>query len=195
MNKRQFFVTSAGVVALVVGGAGLLSASSAGATPDGLEPNPRGTISGTYGNPALLTCTGSGASGDIDGDGKPDEIAVDALHYNVKSPRDSASGMASGKRQHRPVIVIRKEFGPSSSAWSRLYSNGTSLSCTMTHKGIGTYSDGTPRDVTMQLTGVTVTDHQVMLGDTRSPDEGPLGMHEEIELTTAMVTWSSTRPT
>lgn len=34
-----------------------------------------------------------------------------AAHYNVKSPRDSASGMASGKRTHHPVTFV-KEWGP-----------------------------------------------------------------------------------
>jgi hypothetical protein len=59
--------------------------------------------------------------GDLDGDGASDEAVVRltcaggdlrAAHYNVKSPRDSASGMASGKRTHHPVTFV-KEWGPS----------------------------------------------------------------------------------
>ncbi len=59
--------------------------------------------------------------GDVDGDGVTDEATVRlacaggdlrAAHYNVKSPRDSASGMASGKRTHHPVTFV-KEWGPS----------------------------------------------------------------------------------
>ena len=59
--------------------------------------------------------------GDLDGDGVSDEAvvrltctqgALHAIHYNVKSPRDSASGMASGKRTHGPVTFV-KEWGPS----------------------------------------------------------------------------------
>jgi hypothetical protein len=34
------------------------------------------------------------------------------FHFEVKSPRDSASGQASGKRMHKP-ITITKEWGPS----------------------------------------------------------------------------------
>ena len=60
-------------------------------------------------------------AGDLDGDGVPDDAVVrlicgggqlQAAHYNVKSPRDSASGMASGKRTHHPVTFV-KEWGPS----------------------------------------------------------------------------------
>lgn len=35
-----------------------------------------------------------------------------SFHYNVKSPRDAASGMASGKRSHQPVTFV-KEWGAS----------------------------------------------------------------------------------
>ncbi len=36
-----------------------------------------------------------------------------AFHYNVKSPRDVATGQASGKRQHGPVSMV-KEWGAAS---------------------------------------------------------------------------------
>lgn len=56
-------------------------------------------------------------AGDLDGDGLPDDAVVrltcaagqlQAAHYNVKSPRDSASGMASGKRMHKPITVTKE---------------------------------------------------------------------------------------
>lgn len=60
------------------------------------------------------------AAGDLDGDGAPDEAIVklrcsggtleDARY--ILSPRDSASGQASGKRTHKPVKFV-KEWGPS----------------------------------------------------------------------------------
>jgi hypothetical protein len=61
-------------------------------------------------------------AGDLDGDGVADDAVVrltcaagklSAVHFlhEVKSPRDSASGQASGKRMHKP-ITITKEWGP-----------------------------------------------------------------------------------
>ena len=59
------------------------------------------------------------SSADIDEDGVLDEGIVRlqcaggelrAAHYTVKSPRDSASGMASGERMHKPFTLI-KEWG------------------------------------------------------------------------------------
>jgi hypothetical protein len=59
------------------------------------------------------------STGDLDGDGQPDsavirincEAGVDhAAQYQVISPRDSASGQATGKRMHKPFTIV-KEWG------------------------------------------------------------------------------------
>lgn len=59
-------------------------------------------------------------TGDLDGDGRADEAylklvcgggALMQATYTVASPRDSASGQASGKRMHKPVTFV-KEWGP-----------------------------------------------------------------------------------
>jgi hypothetical protein len=58
------------------------------------------------------------AAGDLDGDGKADDAilklicaggALKEAHYII-SPRDSATGQASGKRMHKPVTFV-KEWG------------------------------------------------------------------------------------
>ena len=59
------------------------------------------------------------SSADLDGDGLADnviiriECAAGALHaadFRVTSPRDAASGQASGKRMHKPFTIV-KEWG------------------------------------------------------------------------------------
>jgi len=44
--------------------------------------------------------------------GHLDQMLATAFDYGLVSPRDLATGQASGKRQHKPV-VITKEWGPS----------------------------------------------------------------------------------
>lgn len=60
------------------------------------------------------------AAGDLDGDGRADEAflklvcadgAVRQSSYAIASPRDAASGMPTGKRQHGSVTIV-KEWGP-----------------------------------------------------------------------------------
>ena len=69
-------------------------------------------VTGEPGGPLYLRVQ----AGDLDGDGAPDEAAVeltctagkvtDASY--VVTPRDSASGMATGKRQHAPVRITKE---------------------------------------------------------------------------------------
>jgi type VI secretion system secreted protein Hcp len=51
--------------------------------------------------------------GDNSRTGQPDYMACLGFSYEIKSPRDAASGMATGKRQHQPIRII-KEWGPAS---------------------------------------------------------------------------------
>lgn len=55
-------------------------------------------------------------AGDLDGDGLPDDAYIklvcsggklEQASYEMK-PRDSASGMATGKRMHKPLTLVRK---------------------------------------------------------------------------------------
>ncbi|GEM_PF-631459 len=39
---------------------------------------------------------------------RKDWIKLDSLQYELNSPRDAATGQATGKRQHKPVTVITK---------------------------------------------------------------------------------------
>jgi hypothetical protein len=59
------------------------------------------------------------SAGDLDGDGLPDSAylrldcaggVLKQAQYQVKSPRDSASGQATGKRMHKPMTIV-KEWG------------------------------------------------------------------------------------
>lgn len=77
-----------------------------------------GVAQAAPGEPLLLKVA---SAGDLDGDGLPDDgileltcagssIQAAAMRFHVKSPRDAASGQASGKRQHQP-LMLSKEWG------------------------------------------------------------------------------------
>jgi hypothetical protein len=64
------------------------------------------------------------STGDLDGDGLPDTAVIriscdagvsPAAQYQVISPRDSASGQATGKRMHKPFTIV-KEWGAATPA-------------------------------------------------------------------------------
>lgn len=67
------------------------------------------------------------AAGDLDGDGRADDAilkltctggALKGAHYII-SPRDSATGQASGKRMHKPVTFV-KEWGAATPQLSQI---------------------------------------------------------------------------
>lgn len=55
--------------------------------------------------------------------GKGDKIAGLAFHYDVKSPRDAATGMASGKRQHGAITFTKAIDSSSPQIFQALISN------------------------------------------------------------------------
>ena len=67
-------------------------------------------------------------AGDLDGDGLPDDAylrltcaagKLQQAAYEVKSPRDIATGQASGKRQHGSITIV-KEWGAASPQLSKM---------------------------------------------------------------------------
>ena len=101
-------------IAAILLGAGISTAASPAAPT---KINIQGVLREAPAGPIYLHVS----AGDLDGDGLADEaylrlVCADGVvrqaAYTIKSPRDSASGMASGKRTHKPVTFI-KEWGPS----------------------------------------------------------------------------------
>ena len=101
-------------IAAILVGAGISAAATAAAPT---KINIQGVLRETPTGPIYLHVR----AGDLDGDGLADEAfvrlvcadgVVKQAAYTIKSPRDSASGVASGKRTHKPVKFV-KEWGPS----------------------------------------------------------------------------------
>lgn len=69
-------------------------------------------------------------SGDVKGSvtqkGREDSIMVIALNHEVVSPRDAASGLPTGKRQHKP-ITITKEVDKSSPILYNILTNNENV--------------------------------------------------------------------
>jgi len=78
---------------------------------------------------AYMRLTGE-TQGEIKGSvtqaGREDSIMIIGYSHEVISPRDAASGMASGKRQHKP-IVITKELDKSTPILANVLYNNENL--------------------------------------------------------------------
>ena len=51
----------------------------------------------------MFLANGTPVRADTQTAGREDQIEVIATNYQIKSPRDAASGLPTGKRMHKPV--------------------------------------------------------------------------------------------
>lgn len=58
--------------------------------------------------------------------GSPTSEKAIAFHYEVSAPRDAASGMATGKRMHKPITIV-KEWGASAPQLMRAMASGAAI--------------------------------------------------------------------
>ena len=136
--------------------------------------------------------------GPIDGSvtqkGREKSIAIIAVQHQIVSPRDPATGMPSGKRQHKP-FVITKELdkatpllynalvnNESISEWSlKFYTPGTAAA-----KNVGKEQN----HYTVKLTNATVASIDFHMENTRRPDGREIPEYEKVAFTYQKIEWS-----
>lgn len=104
--------------------------------------------------------------------------------YSVVSPRDPASGLATGKRQHRPIRIIKPWGASSTQFFTALVTNEVLSNVTIDFFSINVTTGQMVLDHTFKLTNATVaniTHHS----DNGVVDEksGKAPSYESIELT------------
>jgi len=95
--------------------------------------------------------------------GKGDKIAGLAFHYDVKSPRDAATGMASGKRQHGAITFTKAVDSSSPQIFQALIGNEVLKSVLFEFRG--TSADGQEMIFyQMTLTNATLSEVEQYVG-------------------------------
>lgn len=181
-----------GLVALGTAGAGLTgTATTAQAAPGGAVES--SDLAGEL--PALLrlTLNGKDVAGDVTG--TPDRTgAIEVLYYqsDVKSPRDLATGQASGRRQYQPVI-IRKRIDKASPLLARALATNQIGDATIQfyRQAAGHGVGGQEQFFTVQFQGISFASIQHLLPDThKSAGEVSTPPIEELTFTFQKITWT-----
>ncbi|MEO3690531.1 type VI secretion system tube protein TssD [Roseateles paludis] len=136
-----------------------------------------------------------GSKGDIKGDsrvkGREDAIVVIAASHELNSPRDAASGLPSGKRQHRPFVITKELDRSTPLLRHALVTNETLPSATID------FYRPTPRGglaveekyLTIKLTNASIaTIRQVMLNN-KNPELVRYAQNEEVSFTYQKIEW------
>ncbi len=136
--------------------------------------------------------------GDIRGSvvqkGRQGRIAVIAASHGIVSPRDSVSGMATGKRMHKPLLITKELDKSTPLLLKALVDSETITSFTLDFFSPGTVGAGGSgvevNDFTITLQDAQIASVETTMPNNRQPDLAKLATFEEIAFTYSTITWT-----
>jgi type VI secretion system secreted protein Hcp len=134
-----------------------------------------------------------GKSGEIKGGttqkGREGMIAVHALEQNVVVPVDVSSGMATGRRVHKPIVITKRVDKSSAPLHLALSRDEVLSEVTIQFFEVG--RDGVERNhYTIVLKNARITGLRHVMLDNNKPDLARLPAYEELTLVYESITWT-----
>lgn len=146
---------------------------------------------------AYLKLTGQ-KQGDIKGSvtqkGREGKIMVIAVNHEIISPRDATSGLATGKRQHKPFTITKELDKSTPLLFSALVNNETIISWELQFfiakikSGAG--AGGETNHYTVKLTNASITDIKSIMPNNKISELAKLLEYEEISFTYQSIEWT-----
>jgi type VI secretion system secreted protein Hcp len=135
--------------------------------------------------------------GDIKGaarqKGREGRIAVIAVSHEIVSPRDPASGQATGRRQHKP-LVITKELDRSTPLLHAAHVNNeviTGFTLDFFSADQGSAGTGVEvNDYTITLENASIVGIHTVMPNTKDPDLIKRATYQEVSFTYEKITWT-----
>jgi type VI secretion system secreted protein Hcp len=142
------------------------------------------------GQKAFLTCTGVKQGKFVGGvitKGLEGHMEVASADHSVVSPRDPATGQATGKRQHKPLTIVKAVDRATPQLYNAFTGNETLTSCLL--KFYKKSSTGVLTNYyTITLTNASIAQIDLSKGDARFQN-GRLGEFEEISFVYQKIEW------
>ena len=140
-------------------------------------------------------------SGEIRGSvtqkGRENKILVIAASHDVVTPRDPASGLATGKRMHKPLVVT-KELDRASAPLHQVQASNEKLRefelqfWTPQLKGGAAGGGAEVQYFTITLTDASIAEIHTQMPNTKHPDLAKLEIFEEVAFTYQKIEWTWT---
>ena len=122
--------------------------------------------------------------------GRENSIAVHSFSQEIDSPRDSASGLPSGKRTHQPLVVVKDVDQSSPHLWQAFVTNETLSSCQLQFWETATdKTSGETQFFTIILTNASIASVHASMADNENPANANLAVREEISLVYQKIEW------
>jgi type VI secretion system secreted protein Hcp len=134
-----------------------------------------------------------GKSGEIKGDAiqknRENMIVVHGIEHSVVVPTDVGSGLATGKRQHKPVVITKGVDKSSPALRQALVMNELLSEVTIQFYEVS--RDGVERNhYTIVLKNARITGVRHVMRDNKNPETARLPAYEELSLVYEAITWT-----
>jgi type VI secretion system secreted protein Hcp len=131
--------------------------------------------------------------GDIKGGvtqkGRKDTIMVVAVNHEIVSPRDPASGLPTGKRMHKP-LVITKEVDPASPLLHNALVNNETLTEWELQFFQPSQTGAEKQFYTIKLTNANIASIQTVMPNNKVPELSKFAEYEEVAFTYQKIEWT-----
>jgi type VI secretion system secreted protein Hcp len=142
---------------------------------------------------AFLTLKGQkqgSINGSVTQKGRENSILVHSFNNEVISPRDASSGSATGKRQHKPLVVLKEIDKSSPLLWNALVNNETLVNWQL--KFWAPAAGGTAAEqqiYTITLTNASIASMREYMPDNLDPAQAKLPLLEEVTFAYQKIQW------
>jgi type VI secretion system secreted protein Hcp len=126
--------------------------------------------------------------GSVTQKGREDSIMVIAVKHEVESPRDAASGLPTGKRQHKP-FVITKELDKSSPLLMNALCNNENLKAWELQFWQPSATGVEKQHYTVKLTNANIAFIRLIMLNNKDPLLTRYAEYEEVAFTYQKIEW------
>ena len=131
--------------------------------------------------------------GSVTQKGRENKILVIAANHDITSPRDTATGLATGKRTHKPLIITKELDKATPLLYNSLVNNELitefELQFWTPQKSANTGIDKERQHYTIKLTNACVVDIKFRMPNNKNPDLMNLAEYEEIAFNYQKIEW------
>jgi len=127
--------------------------------------------------------------GSVTQKGREDSIMVIAVSHDIDSPRDAASGLATGKRRHGP-FVITKELDKSSPLLYSVLVNNENIKSWKLQFWRPSATGAEVQNYTIELVNATIASVKFRMANNKNPELMKYAEYEEVSFTYQKIIWT-----
>ena len=127
--------------------------------------------------------------GSVTQKGREGKIAVIAVHHEITSPRDPASGLPTGKRMHKPFIIT-KELDKATPLLYNTLVNNENIPEWELQFWQPSSTGAEKQHYTVKLTNANIASITFKLANNKHPDLMKFAEYEEIAFTYQKIGWT-----